>query len=202
MIFSLVNSKSKAAWAAAAAAVIAALGVAWFVTRESTPPRPQEPAGATAAGATPVVPLPESAHRASHLPAAQQPTRDYANERREPVPFVRPDTLTAEEGAILDQYGREGLPQAAAEAQNAYVTARPGDEAEADRRYLLILNLVGKLDPPGDDVPGVTVRQAAYLAALPAEQARLANVPEAERNRRLYEFKAAFLEEKQTGASK
>lgn len=57
----------------------------------------------------------------------------------------------------------------------------------------MLLNLAAKLDvtePERSDVE--QAQQREYLQALPAEQARLANLPEDERRRRLDVFKESF----------
>jgi hypothetical protein len=114
-----------------------------------------------------------------------------------------PPDLTEEEFALLDRYSAEGLSRAAAEAQNAYTTARPAEAAEADRRYLLLLNLIAKLDaPPAAPPPEVAARQRAYLDALPAEEAHLAGFPAEERAAKLEEFKATFFADVDPSRSK
>lgn len=107
----------------------------------------------------------------------------------------RPD-LSEEEIALVDKYSHEGLSRALLEAQNAYVTAKPEESAEADRRYLLILNLIAKLDPPpAPQPPALEKRRAEYLEALPVEEARVAALPPAERAAELEQFKETFFKD-------
>lgn len=122
-----------------------------------------------------------------------------AEKRIDPVPNLTPplpENLTEEETALLERYTREGLPRVAAEAMNLAQTGRPAEAAEAHRRYTAILNLIAKVDPPPEAVsPEIQERQKAYSEALPAEEARLADLPEADRERELSLFKYAFFED-------
>jgi hypothetical protein len=108
--------------------------------------------------------------------------------------------LSSEELAILDRYTFEGLDRAMAEADNAVMLAAPAQQEAAMRRYLLIANLEAKLTPsPAPPEPEVLAQQTtdqvqrqAYLQALPAEEAKLAQLTEAERDEQLMLFKMRF----------
>jgi hypothetical protein len=104
--------------------------------------------------------------------------------------------LTAEERELLTRYGAEGLGTAIAEADRALALADPAvraETAEADRRYLLLLNLAAKLAPPPTAAePAALERQRDYLAQRAREAAALSQLPEAQREQRLADFKDRF----------
>lgn len=182
--------------------VLAVGGVTWFVSGRTEEARS---AGEQAAKSKPGPPpkSPELRYGSPPKVDRARSAAEVAHERMPaPPPVARPPGLTGEEVALLDHYGPEGLRRALAEAQNAYVTAKPSEAAEADRRYLQLLNLIAKMDaPPEPPSPELVTRQREYLEALPAEEARLADLPPEERAARLDEFKSRFFADLQTSVT-
>jgi hypothetical protein len=146
----------------------------------------------------------------AHATSPPKPSKpNVLREPREPSKPTRPKTasgdppmqavdegivsLSAEEQAAIDKYTLAGLSQAIAEADAAYMTASPSNKESADKHYLMLLNLAAKFaEPPPPLTPEQLARQLAYPAARDKELERLRDLPAAQREARMVEFKDRF----------
>jgi hypothetical protein len=190
------GSRLRLRWAAAMFVVVLAAAL-HVIRREPAPPIER------AQGAAPRV-VPEAAAQAAKraqpsrsrtaqlAPSLPQPQPAEPEVAVPPAPEP-PATLTPEERLLLERHTLQGLERALAEADNAVALARPAEQDEAYRQYLLLANLVAKLAPRPPPPPAeLLAAQQAYLNALPAEEARLARLPEGQRTERLMQFKQSF----------
>jgi hypothetical protein len=101
--------------------------------------------------------------------------------------------LSAEEEAVLREHGFEQLSRVIAQAEQAYVTASPAELAEADHRYLMLLNLAAKFTEPGPE-PSEDEKRAHsdYLRLVEARRRRLDKFDPNTRAARLQNEKEAF----------
>lgn len=111
-----------------------------------------------------------------------------------PIDGRRSNELSEEEQSVLREHSLEELPHLIAQAEQSYREASAVDRSEAQRRYLLLLNLAAKVVP--DDGPNpseaLVARQQEYLAARESAQQRIAHLSQAEQQKRLGAFKETF----------
>ncbi len=101
--------------------------------------------------------------------------------------------LTPEEEDVLRHHPAEDLSRLIAGAMNAYRNADDAHRAEADRRYLMLLNLAAKFE--SDHVtatPQEIQAERDYVKAAAAKKAAWQKLPPAERAERQSEFKHLF----------
>ena len=91
--------------------------------------------------------------------------------------------LTPEETQLLKLHSPENLTTAIIETEQAYLTADDDSGREIYKKYVALLNLRAKLEPP-PDTPTMTERQIEhyrrYDQAIAARRAELSRLPEEE----------------------
>ncbi len=103
--------------------------------------------------------------------------------------------LTPEEEDVLRHHPPEDLSQLIAGAMQAYVHADDAHRAEADRRYLMLLNLAAKLESDRvSATPAEIHTQHDYLNAVAAKQAAWQQLSPPQRAERESEFKYQFFQ--------
>lgn len=137
---------------------------------------------------------PSSQVRETLAKAAAATPKDGLSSNDENTATGAAPELSEEEQSVLRDHSLDELPHLIAQAEQSYREARAADRSEAQRRYLVLLNLASKVVANDGPSPSeaLVARQQQYLAARESEQQRIAQLPPAEQQKRLAAFKENF----------